>query len=94
MGYLVKPIHTVELLPAITVAQAAFARAQALRQDIVTLEERLETRKIVERAKSVIQERLKLDESDAFRWLQKAAMDQRTTMRAVAEVVLASGAGN
>lgn len=92
MGYLVKPIHNVELLPAITVARAAFARAQALRHDVMTLEERLATRKTVERAKAALQQRLGLDETAAFRWMQKAAMDQRTTMREVAERVLASGA--
>lgn len=92
MGYLVKPIHNVELLPAITVARAAFARAQALRNDVLTLEDKLETRKSVERAKTALQQRLGLDESAAFRWLQKAAMDQRTTMREVSEKVLSSGA--
>lgn len=94
MGYLVKPIHNVELLPAITVARAAFVRAQSLRQDVLTLEDRLASRKAVERAKALLQQQLGLEETAAFRWMQKAAMDQRTTMREVAERVLASGAGN
>jgi AmiR/NasT family two-component response regulator len=94
MGYLVKPIHTVELMPAITVARTAFVRAQSLRQDVATLADQLATRKSVERAKSALQQRLGIDEAAAFRWLQKAAMDQRTSMRAVADRVLASGAQN
>lgn len=92
MGYLVKPIHTVELLPAITVARSAFDRTRALRRNIDDLEDKLATRKSVERAKSVLQREHGLDEHGAFRWLQKAAMDQRTTMRAVAERVLSSAA--
>lgn len=92
LGYLVKPIRVADLLPAITVARTGFARAQALRQDVLTLEDRLATRKAVERAKSVLQQRLGLDEAAAFRWLQKVSMDRRTTMRAIAEDVLSSGA--
>lgn len=92
MGYLVKPIHTAELLPAITVAMANFERQQMLRAHVTSLEERLATRKAVERAKAVLQQRFGLDEAAAFRWMQKAAMDQRTSMRAVAEHVLQSGA--
>lgn len=92
MGYLVKPIHTVELMPAITVARAGFERTQALRRSVDELQEKLQTRKSVERAKAVLQRVHGLDEHAAFRWLQKAAMDQRTTMLAVAERVLSSAA--
>ncbi len=94
MGYLVKPIRPGELQPAITVARAGFAREQALRARVVTLEEQLATRKVVERAKSLLQQRLGIDEGAAFRWLQRTAMDQRTTMREVATRLLASGAEN
>lgn len=90
MGYLVKPMNPAELLPAITVARAAFERTTALRRDLLSLEDQLATRKAVERAKAVLQRVHGLDEPAAFRWLQKAAMDQRSTMRAVAEAVLAS----
>lgn len=92
LGYLVKPIHTVELLPAIAVARAGYERTRSLRRHVDDLEEKLATRKSVERAKSVLQRVHGLDEHAAFRWLQKAAMDQRTTMRVVAEHVLSSAA--
>jgi response regulator NasT len=91
-GYLVKPIKPVELMPAIAVARAAFERARSLREQIDSLEDRLATRKAVERAKSVLQQRLSIDEASAFRWLQKAAMDRRMSMREVAEQVLSSSA--
>ena len=91
-GYLVKPIKPVELMPAIAVARAGFERARGMRQEIDSLEDRLATRKAVERAKSVLQQRLSLDEAAAFRWLQKAAMDRRMSMRDVAEQVLSSTA--
>ena len=94
MGYLVKPIRPTELGPAITVARAGFDRMQALHRRVVTLEDQLETRKVVERAKSAIQARLGIDEGAAFRWLQKTAMDQRRSMRAVATDLLASTAEN
>lgn len=90
MGYLVKPINPAELLPAITVARATYERTTALRRDLLSLEDQLATRKAVERAKAVLQRVHGLDEPAAFRWLQKAAMDQRSTMRAVADAVLAS----
>ena len=90
MGYLVKPIHTADLLPAITVARAGFERHQALRTHVLSLEDRLATRKVVERAKAQVQQQLGIDEAAAFRWLQKAAMDQRSSMRDVAERVLQS----
>ncbi len=91
-GYLVKPIKPVELMPAIALARAGFERSQALREQIDSLEDRLVTRKVVERAKSVLQQRLAIDEGAAFRWLQKAAMDRRMSMRDVAQQVLSSTA--
>ncbi len=92
MGYLVKPLNPVALMPAIAVARAGFDRTRALRTEVATLEERLATRKLIERAKSSLQQRLGIDESAAFRWMQKAAMDRRTSMRVVAEQVLTSTA--
>ncbi|MHB0927613.1 MAG: ANTAR domain-containing response regulator [Candidatus Nanopelagicales bacterium] len=92
MGYLVKPLDPVALMPAIAVARAGFERTQSLRTEVATLEDRLATRKLIERAKSALQQRLGIDESAAFRWLQKAAMDRRSSMRAIAEQVLSSTA--
>ena len=94
MGFLVKPFNTGELLPAITVARASFVREAELHTQVASLEDRLATRKAVERAKSVLQQRFGLDEGAAFRWIQKAAMDERSSMRAVAEHVLHSTADN
>ena len=94
LGYLVKPVQPSDLLPAIAVARAQFATLQQLRGRIIDLEEQLETRKIMDRAKSVLQQAQGLDEAAAFRWLQKAAMDRRLTMREVAETVLRSTAQN
>ena len=90
LGYLVKPVQPTDLLPAIAVARAGFAQLQALRGRVHDLEEQLAARKVIERAKALLQERFQLDEASAFRWLQKAAMDQRTSMRAVAESLLRS----
>lgn len=90
LGYLVKPVQPTDLLPAIAVARAGFAQLQELRGRVQDLEEQLAARKVIERAKALLQERFQLDEPSAFRWLQKAAMDQRTSMRAVAESLLRS----
>lgn len=90
MGYLVKPVQPTDLLPAIAVAQAGFAQLERLRGRVQDLEQQLETRKVVDRAKARLQRELGLDEATAFRWLQKAAMDQRLSMRAVAESVVES----
>ena len=94
MGYLVKPIRHSELLPAIALARSGFERMQQLHARVFSLEEQLATRKTVERAKAVLQQRLGIDEGEAFRWLQKTAMDQRTSMREVAARVLSSVADN
>ena len=88
MAYLVKPFQKRDLLPAIEMATSRFAEIRALEGEVETLSERLETRKLVERAKGVLMVEHKLSEPDAFKWIQRAAMDNRTTMKAVAEVVL------
>ena len=93
MAYLVKPFSKNDLVPAIEVARARFAEMTALDGEVRTLEERLETRKVVDRAKGILQDKLGLSEPDAFRWLQKTAMDLRLSMRAVAEGVIAHGPG-
>lgn len=88
MGYLVKPVAPTSLIPAIEVAIARFEQLVALSHEVETVTERLEVRKIVDRAKGLLQVRLGIDEPAAFRWLQKAAMDNRSSMRAVAQGVI------
>jgi response regulator NasT len=88
MAYLVKPFSKADLVPAIEVALSRGAELAALEAEVADLTERLETRKLVERAKAVLQERLGMSEADAFRQIQKAAMDRRLSMRDVAQSVL------
>jgi len=88
MGYLVKPFTPADLTPAIEVALSRAAQMGALADEVADLEERLEARKAVERAKAALMARLSIDEPAAFRWIQKAAMDRRCSMREVAEGVL------
>jgi len=88
MAYLVKPFSSADLMPAIEMALSRFAEVTALELEVSNLTERLETRKLVDRAKSVLQETQGLTEPAAFRWIQRAAMDQRVSMRAVAEALL------
>ncbi len=91
MAYLVKPFSKVDLVPAIEMAVSRFAELQLLEAEVADLTERLETRKVVDRAKSVLQEQLELSEPDAFRWIQKTAMDLRLSMKQVAEGVITHG---
>jgi response regulator NasT len=93
MAYLVKPFSQSDLAPAIEMAVSRFAEISALDAEVADLQDRLETRKAVERAKSVLQRDLGLSEPDAFRWIQKTAMDLRLTMRQVADGVIAHGPG-
>lgn len=88
MGYLVKPVTVANLLPAIEVAIARFEELSLLNQEVAQVTERLEVRKLVDRAKGLLQANLGIDEPDAFRWLQKAAMDNRTSMREVSQGVI------
>ena len=91
MAYLVKPFGKSDLLPAIEMAVSRFAELQQLEAEVADLTERLETRKVVDRAKGVLQEKLGLSEPDAFRWIQKTAMDLRLSMREVADGVVTHG---
>ena len=91
MSYLVKPFTQSELVPAIEMAVSRFAEMAQLEAEVTDLKEALETRKAVERAKGVLQEQLSLTEPEAFRWIQKTAMDLRMSMRQVAEGVVAHG---
>ncbi|MCP2261141.1 response regulator receiver and ANTAR domain protein [Streptoalloteichus tenebrarius] len=88
MAYLVKPFAKRDLVPAIELAVSRFAELQALEGEVADLTDRLETRKVVERAKGVLMDKQGLSEPEAFRWIQRTAMDRRTTMRAVAQAVL------
>jgi len=91
MAYLVKPFTKNDLVPAVEMALSRFAELQMLEAEVADLTERLETRKLVDRAKGVLQERLELSEPEAFRWIQKTAMDLRLSMRQVADGVITHG---
>ena len=91
MAYLVKPFVQADLVPAIEMARSRFAELAALEAEVLDLTDRLETRKAVDRAKGVLQEELSLTEPEAFRWIQKTAMDLRLSMRQVAEGVVEHG---
>lgn len=91
MAYVVKPFTKADLMPAIEIAVSRHAQLSALREEITDLSERLETRKLLDRAKSALQQRFGLSEPESFRWIQKAAMDKRLSMGEVARVVLEDG---
>ena len=91
MAYLVKPFTPSDLVPAIEMAVSRFAELSTLEQEVADLQERLETRKLVDRAKSVLQTQLGLSEPEAFRWIQRTAMDLRLSMREVAQGVVDHG---
>jgi two-component system, response regulator PdtaR len=93
MAYLVKPFTKADLLPALELAMARYDELTTLEAEVGDLRERLETRKVVDRAKGLLQARHGMDEPAAYRWLQRASMDGRTTMRAVAEQVIAGPPG-
>jgi AmiR/NasT family two-component response regulator len=90
IGYLVKPFQKSDLVPAIEVALARHAELQAVRKETADLAEQLETRKIVDRAKGKLMDERGLSEAEAFRSIQKQAMDQRRPMRSIAEEILAA----
>jgi two-component system, response regulator PdtaR len=88
MAYLVKPFTKADLVPAIEIAASRFQETSALETEVATLKDRLEVRKILDRAKGKLQAEYGLSEPEAFRWIQKTSMDQRLAMRAVAEKLL------
>ncbi|MEO3935504.1 response regulator [Dermatophilaceae bacterium Soc4.6] len=88
MAYIVKPFTQADLAPAIDIARSRWTQMRALESEIADLGERLETRKAVDRAKGVLMTQLKLSEAEAFRWIQKTAMDRRLGMREVADAVI------
>jgi response regulator NasT len=93
MAYLVKPFQKRDLLPAIEMARSRFAQIVALEAEVDSLQDRLQTRKLVERAKGVLMSAHAMTEPQAFSWIQRAAMDKRTTMKAVAELVIETDGG-
>ncbi|MDN3351052.1 response regulator [Actinomadura sp. DC4] len=93
MAYLVKPFTKADLVPAIEMAVSRFQEIKSLEAEVSTLEDRLETRKAVDRAKGLLQTARGWSEPEAFRFIQKTSMDRRMTMRAVAEAVIAGGLG-
>jgi response regulator NasT len=88
MAYVTKPFKPSDLLPAIQIALSRCEELFALETEIVDLNERLETRKLMDRAKGLLQSKMKLSEPEAFRWIQKASMDRRLSMSQVAKAVL------
>jgi two-component system, response regulator PdtaR len=89
MAYLVKPFSKSDLVPAIEMAVSRYSEIISLEAEVADLTERLETRKLVDRAKGILQTSFGMSEPDAFRWIQKTSMDKRVTMRDVAELVIA-----
>jgi AmiR/NasT family two-component response regulator len=88
MAYLLKPFSIGDLIPAIEIAVGRHQEMLALENEVDNLGQRLETRKAVERAKGILMATMGVNESDAFRWIQKASMDRRLSMRAVADAVI------
>jgi len=88
MAYLVKPFTKADLVPAVEMAVSRFAEVRALDAEIGSLRERLEVRKLLDRAKGLLQSEYGLSEPEAFRWIQKTSMDRRLAMRKVAEAVI------
>ncbi|MGB4836576.1 MAG: response regulator [Nostocoides sp.] len=89
MAYVVKPFTAADLTPAINIALSRWSELKELEKEVADLGEALETRKAVERAKGVLMKKLKLAEAEAFRWIQKTAMDRRLGMKEVADAVIA-----
>src|SRR5487761_1596203 len=88
MAYLVKPFTKADLVPAIEMAVSRFQEARALEVEVDSLRDRLEVRKLLDRAKGLLQAEHGLSEPDAFRWIQKTSMDRRVSMREVAQAVI------
>jgi AmiR/NasT family two-component response regulator len=88
MAYVVKPFSPNDLLPAIEIALSRYAQIQALEAEVADMSERFETRKVVDIAKGILNEKMGLSEPEAFRWIQKASMDRRLTMKDVAVTII------
>ncbi|WP_213453945.1 ANTAR domain-containing response regulator [Rhizomonospora bruguierae] len=93
MAYLVKPFQKSDLVPAIEIALSRFSEVSALEAEVASLTDRLATRKAVERAKGTLMTTYGMSEPQAFKWIQRTAMDHRMTMREVADRILAESPG-
>ena len=88
MAYVVKPFTINDLVPAIEISISRHRQMKSLETEVADLHERLETRKIIDRAKGILMKALNLSEPEAFSWIQRAAMDRRITMKEVSEAVI------
>ena len=88
MAYVLKPFTINDLIPAIEIATSRYLQMSALAAEVSNLNERLETRKLIDRAKGILMQALNLSEPEAFSWIQRAAMDRRLTMKEVAAAVI------
>ena len=88
VAYIVKPFTPADLLPAVEIALSRGAELKALEAEVADMSERFETRKIVDIAKGILNEKMGLTEPEAFRWIQKASMDRRLTMKDVAMTII------
>lgn len=91
MAYVVKPFTINDLIPSIEIAISRHLQMRTLSQEVANLHERLESRKLIDRAKGILMQALNLSEPEAFSWIQRAAMDRRITMKEVAEAVITPG---
>ena len=92
MAYVVKPFSIGDLVPAIEIAISRHTQMRSLAEEVADLHERLETRKIIDRAKGILMQALNLSEPESFSWIQRAAMDRRLTMKEVAQAVISPDA--
>jgi response regulator NasT len=92
MAYVVKPFTISDLVPAIEIAISRHIQMRSLADEVADLHDRLETRKVIDRAKGILMKALNLTEPEAFSWIQRAAMDRRITMKEVAEAVISPSA--
>ena len=88
MAYVVKPFTINDLLPAIEISISRHKQMKSLEAEVADLHDRLETRKVIDRAKGILMKALNLSEPEAFSWIQRAAMDRRITMKEVSEAVI------
>jgi response regulator NasT len=88
MAYVVKPFTIGDLVPAIEIAISRHTQMRSLAEEVADLHERLETRKVIDRAKGILMKALNLSEPEAFSWIQRAAMDRRLSMKEVAQAVI------
>jgi len=88
MAYVVKPFSPNDLVPAIEVAISRYEQIRALEKEVGTIRDQFETRKLVDRAKSLLITKMNLTEPEAFRWIQKTSMDRRLSMREVSDTII------